>query len=84
MPMKRRARMVTKESRLYSSFPNAVAEVVTRQKDGWVIDWEDPPGMVGFMYEVRYIFQGDPPVKKSRAEILADARAAKAAKKVSE
>lgn len=76
--------MTVKESRLYSSFPNAVAEVGNRLEDGWLIDWDNPPGMVGFMYEVTYVHVGEPPVKRTRAEILQDARAAKAAKKGAE
>jgi hypothetical protein len=76
--------MTVREPRLYSSFQNAVMGVTQMIEDGWKVDFDNPPDTVGFAFEVTYVYEGAPPVKKSRAEILADARAAKAAKKVSE
>jgi hypothetical protein len=53
-------------------------------KDGWYLDPEDPPTEFGPNYELVLFYDGEPEVKKSRAEILAAARAAKAAKKQEE
>lgn len=61
-------------------------EIEKRVNEGWEIDPDRPLSMMGFgMLEVGFL--RDPvnakEPKRSRAEILADARAAKAAKKAS-
>lgn len=72
--------MVSK-TELYNSFYAAAAGIEKEQLDGWQIDWDNPPAQFVFDYEVTYFRETAPEPKRSRAEILADARAAKAAKK---
>jgi hypothetical protein len=52
--------------------------------DGWTIDPQNPPNMVGYWYETIVQREDEPATKASRAEILAKARAAKAAKAAAE
>jgi hypothetical protein len=73
--------MVNKQE-MYTSFAAAIDGVVGEINDGWSVDFQNnPPNLIGFGYEVTFIRDEAPEPKKSRAEILADARAAKAAKK---
>lgn len=60
-----------------------VNEVVDLALDGWQLDENNPPGTYGFSYEAHLLKDENliPPHKPSRAEILGNARAAKAAKK---
>lgn len=67
--------------------PNLIVfinDIVAAVKDGWELDDQNPPGLYGFYYEVQLLKDENliEPPKPSRAEILANARATKAAKKV--
>lgn len=66
---------------VYSSFPSAVAGIKQEEKDGWEVDWTVPPQDIAFLFEVNFTRANAPEPKMSRAEILAKARAAKAANK---
>lgn len=65
-------------------------EIERLVSEGWEIDPNDPLTLSGFYGNLQCGFIRDPanakdaPPKKSRAEILADARAAKAAKKAAD
>lgn len=68
------------------SLPSLVEEVVRLTKDGWELDPNFPADTFGFSYHVGMIRSATPEqlakdAKPSRAEILANARAAKAEKK---
>jgi hypothetical protein len=75
---------MVKQQQLYGSFVAAVQGVEEAIADGWQVDWDNPPDSFVFQYEVSYTREDEAPIKRTRAEILADARAAKAAKKVGE
>lgn len=64
---------------------NSLAEFVFRidemRQNGWEFDPEMPPVVYGFSYEAGFKRPAKDNGKPSRAEILAKARAAKAAKK---
>jgi hypothetical protein len=52
--------------------------------DGWTLDPQNPPTMIGYWYECIVQREDEPVLKPGRAEILAKARAAKAAKAAAE
>jgi hypothetical protein len=68
------------KSDIYHSYAAAIEAAMEAAVDGWKIDPINPPSMVGFNYQLVLVHDGVPPVRRSRAEILADARAAKARK----
>lgn len=65
---------------VYSSAEVAIASVGDMYHLGWRVDPNNPPSQIGFNFAVKYIRDPEK-AKKSREEILADARAVKAAKK---
>jgi hypothetical protein len=75
--------MVTKQEyrkqELYHSYDAAVIALQDAIKEGWQLDPDNRSEQVGFRYALNLIRDDEP--KKTRAEILADARAVKAAKK---
>jgi hypothetical protein len=66
---------------VHSNLPVLVQQLLEHIKDGWTLLDEPPIGLYGWLYEAQLEHPGEPPVRKSREEILADARAAKKAKK---
>ena len=66
------------KTELYTSFMGACLALQTFVRDGWSIDDNAPPDMVGFRYCLSLIRDDEP--KLTRAEILSKAREAKAAK----
>lgn len=71
--------MITRKIELFTSFMAAALSIEKHLNEGWALDPESPPTDIGFRYEVSFTFDGTP--KRSREEILAAARAAKAANK---
>lgn len=63
-----------------------VQQVVELAKEGWEMDETNPPALYGFYYECKMLKEESEieEPKKTRAEILADARAAKKAKSTDE
>ena len=66
------------KTELYSSFMGACLALQTFVRDGWNIDENALPDMVGFSYCISLVRDDEP--KLTRAEILSKAREAKAAK----
>lgn len=76
--------MKTSKSILDPNLGAFVQTVIEHALQGWTIQESNPPSLLGFYYETvmeRDEDIVDPPAKPSRAEILAKARAAKAALK---
>lgn len=63
-----------------------VDQIVDAAKEGWQVDPTNPPMLRGFSYHTVMLMPENevPEPTLSRAEILANARAAKAAKKVAD
>lgn len=63
--------------------PEFVQVLTKSLKDGWELDPNATPIVIGFMYQVELVRHDDvqDPVKPLRGEILQKARAAKAAKR---
>jgi hypothetical protein len=80
--LKRNTNMNVTKSVLNPNLQVFVEEIVQHVKDGWEIDPQMPPTMLGYWYETIMVRDESivDPVKVSRAEILAKARAAKKAK----
>lgn len=72
------------KSELFSSFLGAALFLADSVADGWSLNKEDLPEVVGFNYYVSLVRDDEPVVKLTRAEILAKARAAKGTKKQGE
>lgn len=61
-----------------------VQQVIDLAKQGWELDPQYPPSLLGFYYETMMVRDEsivDPPPKPTMAEVAAKGRAAKAAKK---
>lgn len=71
------------KTEMYSSFQKAAKDIAEHIKNGWDLDTRNPPDVHGFNMVVTYVAHETTP-KRSRAEILAAARAAKASKKKGE
>lgn len=72
--------MKHQKTEIFSSFLGAALFLADSVADGWRLDKDNPPDMVGFSYVVNLTRDDVPTVKLTRAEILAKARAAKTAK----
>lgn len=72
------------KSELYSSFLAAALSLEENIADGWQINENDLPEVVGFSYYLSLVRDDEPVVKLTRAEILTKARAAKTTKKQGE
>lgn len=71
--------MVSKRLEL-ASYTLAMLALEEAIKDGWRLDPNDPPVALAWTYELPLVRDDEAPVKADRGEILAKARAAKAAK----
>lgn len=69
------------QTQLFSSFLGAALFLADSVADGWRINKDDLPDVVGFSYYVSLVRDDEPVIKLNRAEILAKARAAKITKK---
>lgn len=72
------------KSQLFSSFLGAALFLADSVAEGWRINKDDLPDIVGFSYYVSLVRDDEPVVKLTRAEILAKARAAKTVKNLGE
>ena len=72
------------KSQLFSSFLGAALFLADSVAEGWRINKDDLPDIVGFSYYVSRVRDDEPVVKLTRAEILAKARAAKTVKNLGE
>lgn len=84
--------MTTKQTKNVTEYNlhNFIQSILKEAKKGWEIDESNPPAFYGMMYETGMVREATDDqldadaaelAKPSRAEILADARAKKAAKK---
>jgi hypothetical protein len=64
---------------LFTSYTAAMIALEQAVKEGWSLNPDDPPATFGFRFELPLVRDDEP--KKTRAEVLEAARAAKAAKK---
>jgi hypothetical protein len=69
-----------RKTEIFSSFLGAALFLAESVADGWSLDKENPPDMVGFSYAVNLTRDDEPVIRLTRAEILAKARAAKVTK----
>lgn len=72
------------KSEIFGSFQNAAVYLAGSIADGWSLDENAPPEMVGFSYYVSLMRDDAPVVKMTRAEILTKARAARYKDKTNE
>lgn len=72
------------KSELFSSFLGAAQFLADSIAEGWELNKDDLPDVVGFSYYISLVRDDEPTVKLTRAEILAKARAAKTAKNLGE
>lgn len=72
------------KSQLFSSFLGAALFLADSVAEGWKINKDDLPDIVGFSYYISLVRDDEPVVKLTRAEILAKARAAKTVKNLGE
>ena len=68
---------------LTGNLESFVVQILEAADDGWELDPSNPPAMLGYNFECIMLRDSDikDEVKLTRAEILANARAAKAAKR---
>lgn len=68
---------------LSNNLEDFVVQIINEVENGWELDPNYPPGMFFHSYECGLVRDSEiqEEIKRSRAEILAKARAAKAAKK---
>ena len=72
--------MIYYKAEVFTSFLGAALFLADSVADGWRINKDDLPYMVGFNYSVSLVRDDEPVVKLTRSEILTKARAAKTAK----
>lgn len=74
--------MIYYKAEVFTSFLGAALFLADSVADGWRINKDDLPYMVGFNYSVSLVRDDEPVVKLTRSEILTKARAAKTAKQL--